>query len=127
MRKVEIEWFHLDEGKGTCDRCAGTGTELKAVVKELQQECALKDVEIVFRETCVDRKNLGLSNQIYINGRPIEGILADGIVSFTDCPSCSKLIGGSACCRALTVKGVMYETIPRNLIRQAVCRVAECC
>lgn len=127
MRQVEIEWFHLDEGKGTCERCAGTGAELKAVVKELQQECALKGVEIVLKETCVDRKNLIRSNQIYINGRPIEGILAGGIVSLTDCPSCAKLIGGSACCRALTVNGVRYETIPGSLIRQAVCQVAECC
>lgn len=127
MRQVNIEWFHLNEGKGTCDRCAGTGSELKALVQELQSECAPKGVKIVFKETCLNRQMLGLSNGIYINGRPIEDILADGIVSFTDCPSCSRLIGGSACCRALTVKGVMYETIPRSLIRQALCQVAECC
>jgi len=127
MKELEIEWKHLDVDGKTCDRCIGTGDEIRHFVSRLHEECSLQGVHITLKETKLTEKEIEESNRIFINGIPLEDILPETTVSQNVCSSCSDLIGSLTCCRTIIHTGKEYETIPQQLIREAVCKVAQCC
>lgn len=127
MKELEIEWKHLDVDGKTCDRCAGTGDEIHQFINHLHEECAVKDVHITLKEINLTAKEIEESNRIFINGVPLEDILPETTVSQNMCSSCSDLLGSSTCCRTIIHTGKEYETIPKRLIREAVCKIAQCC
>lgn len=127
MKKIEIEWKHLDVDGKTCDRCAGTGNELHQLVNRLRKECDQQDVHIIFREEKLTEEQIGESNLILINGIPVEDILPESAVSQNACSSCSDLIGHETCCRTIIHSGREHKTLPQQLIREAVCKIAQCC
>ena len=127
MKGLEIEWNHLEVDGKTCDRCAGTGDEIHQLIDRLHEECELKDVHITLKEINLTEKDIEESNRIFINGIPLEDILPETTVSQNVCSSCSDLLGSSTCCRTIIHTGKEYETIPKQLIREAVCKIAKCC
>jgi len=127
MKDLEIEWKHLDIDGKTCDRCAGTGDEIHQFINRLHEKCAIQDVQITLKEINLTEKEIEESNRIFINGIPLEDILPETKVSQNICPSCSDLLGSSTCCRTIIHTGKAYETIPQRLIREAVCKIAQCC
>jgi len=127
MKELEIEWKHLDVDGKTCTRCNGTGHEIRQFVNRLHEECAMQEVHITLKETKLTEKEIEESNRIFINGIPLEDILPETTVSQNVCSSCSNLIGSSTCCRTIIHTGKEYETIPQQLIREAVCKIAQCC
>ncbi len=127
MKTVTVEWLHLDEDGMTCDRCAGTGEEVRAAVRSLNSECASRGVSIAYRERKLSTAQIAKSNLILIDGSPIEDILPDAAASQSCCPSCGEITGRKESCRTIVQLGEVYETIPRKLIRAAVCRIAQCC
>jgi len=128
MKKLEIEWRHLDIDGDTCERCSETGETLKIVVDQLAEECRPSGWEIVFRETALTQNELPESNMILINGTPIEDILPQAQVSESHCQSCCDCTGKEDIfCRTVEYDGRTYEAIPLSLIREAVCRAAGCC
>ena len=127
MKELEIEWKHLDVDGKTCDRCAGTGDEIHQFINRLHEECAAKDVHITLNEINLTEKEVEESNRIFINGVPLEDILPETTVSQNICSSCSDLLGRSTCCRTIIHTGKEYETIPKRLIREAVCKIVQCC
>ena len=128
MKRLEIEWRHLDIDGNTCDRCSETGKALKVAVERLAEECRPGGFEIVFRETALTENEIPESNIILINGTPIEDILPQGRVSESACRSCCECIGeDDIFCRTVEYNGRTYEAIPVSLIREAVCEVAGCC
>lgn len=127
MKTIVIEWLHLAVGGATCERCGDTGQELRQAVERLQTECAPRGVEILLKETLLPPQEIARSNTILIDSIPLEEILPQAEVSTSCCPSCGDLTGQPEQCRTLVHLGRTYETIPRDLIRQAVCKVAGCC
>ena len=127
MQTIIIEWQHLDVAGATCRRCGDTGGELVQAIERLRAECAPKDVNIVFRETRLNADEIARSNTILINGVPLETILPQTQVSASCCTSCADLTGRPEQCRTLVHLGQEYETIPQDLIRQAVCQAGGCC
>lgn len=127
MKKVTIEWKHLDMDGRTCDRCAETGAGIVGMVQLLADECRPQGMEIVFRETRLSENEIPLSNLILINGTPLEEILPQANASQNNCCSCGDLLGRETLCRTLVHQGQVYEAVPPQLIREAVCRVAGCC
>lgn len=127
MTTITVEWRHLDQAGQTCERCADTGTELKRVVAGLQAECGPKGVEILFTETLLAKDDIGQSNLILINGRPLETMLSGALASENSCCSCSSLTGRQESCRTMIRDNRVHEAIPGEFIREAVCRVAGCC
>jgi len=127
MKTIVIEWLHLEVGGATCRRCGDTGLELARAIEQLQAECAPRGVEIVARETPLPPGQIAKSNTILINGVPLEEVLPDAEASTSCCSSCGDLTGRQEQCRTLVHLGQAYETIPRDLIRQAVCRIGGCC
>jgi hypothetical protein len=124
---IEIEWKHLDVNGKTCERCDGTGNELRQLVDRLRKECAPQNVQIILKEIKLTKRQIEASNSILINGIPLEDILPESAVSQNTCSSCSDLIGNATCCRTIIHSGKEYETIPLQLVREAVCKVAQCC
>jgi len=127
MKTIEILWKHLDVNGKTCDRCHRTGDEIRQFVDRLHEECLGKDVRIALREVKLTENEIEESNRIFINGIPIEDFLPDAGVSQNDCLSCTDLLGSSTRCRTIIHSGREYETIPQELIREAVCKIAQCC
>lgn len=127
MKNIVIEWLHLEVGGTTCQRCGDTGQELRQAVERLQAECTPRGVEILFKKTLLDPRQIAKSNMILINGVPLEQILPQAEASTSCCTSCGDLTGRNEECRTLVHLGRTYETIPQGLIRQAVCKVGGCC
>ena len=117
-KRLEIEWKHFAVGGETCERCGNTGESLRTTVEELRQEFAPAGVKINLTETLLDKARIAESNEIRMNGRLLEDLLAASVVS-TDCPSCGTLAGESTCCRAIEIDDKQYEDIPPAMIKKA--------
>jgi len=120
-KHLEIEWKHFAVGDATCERCGKTGESLKEVIEDLRREFAPASVKVNLTETLLDKTRIAESNEILMNGTPIEHLLAAGVVS-TDCPSCGTLAGESTCCRAIEIGDIRYEDIPPEIIKNAAYR-----
>lgn len=128
MRNVTIEWRHLDVQGETCERCGDTGHELVQVIDALNRECASAGVRFGMHETLLGKDMIGESNAVFIDGRPLESLLPGAAAGRSDCRSCGTLIGdGSTACRTLDYGAERYEAIPGATIREAVCRMLDCC
>lgn len=122
MKKLLIEWKHLDMAGETCDRCYDTGENLSNEVKRLNRTLQPKGVEVEFIETKLDDTKIPQSNVILFNGVPIEEVLNIN-VSENYCESCSNLLGVKTYCRTVTFEGNEYEDIPAKAIRKAAYKV----
>lgn len=120
MRTLNIEWRHLDLGKGTCLRCSKTGKTLNQVITELKKELEPEKIKIIFKETKLSEKEIQQSNMIFINGKTLESILSGAKVAENYCSSCTCLTGNETYCRTIHYNGKTYEEIPEELIRKAV-------
>ncbi len=120
-KRLEIEWRHFAVNGATCERCGDTGEALRSVVEDLRREFAPVGVKTNLTETMLDKTRIAESNEIWMNGRRIEDLLAATVVS-TDCPSCGTLAGESTCCRAVEIGETQYENIPPEMIKKAAYR-----
>jgi len=127
VKKVVVEWMHLEKDEKTCDRCDRTGQEVQEVVSRLNAECGPKDVQIERVETKLTGSEIERSNLVLVNGIPIENLLPNAEASKSHCSSCGDLTGKDESCRTIVQLGAVYESIPQRLIRAAVCQEAGCC
>lgn len=119
MASLEIEWRHLAVAGDTCQRCADTGTALKAALAVLARDPDMQEHHFHYTETTLGPESLAQSNLILINGRALEDWLGAQATS-TSCASCGDLVGAAVCCRAVEIEGVNHEAIPEAMIRSAV-------
>lgn len=124
MKKLKIEWMHLDVKGETCDRCYDTGENLTAEVKRLSRALQKYNIEVEYVETKLDKTQIPQSNKILFNDVPIENIL-DIKVAENFCDSCSELLGDVTYCRTIEFDGNEYEEIPAKAIRQAAYKVLD--
>ena len=120
MDRLEIEWRHLDVDGKTCDRCADTGTAVRAACEGLARELAPKGWIVGFTETRLTENEISDSNAILVNGIPMEELLPHGRRSESCCPSCREMLGAPVMCRTIEHRGRTHEAIPPELIREAV-------
>jgi hypothetical protein len=118
IKRLVIEWRHLVVDGATCERCGATGSEVRTAVDALTKELGALGIKVVFKETALGTDQLDKSNKILLNGKPIEDLIAGGVIE-TPCSSCSTLTGTSVCCRAVEVDKQQYEEIPAWLIKRA--------
>jgi hypothetical protein len=116
---LTIEWRHLEVRGGTCDRCAGTYVNILEAITSLERSKELEGVEVEIIDTPLTTDRIGESNMVLINDIPIEQLMGAG-VQYTECSSCGDLIGNMTCCRAVTSGGTTSETIPEEMIRDAI-------
>jgi hypothetical protein len=122
MKKLIIEWKHLDVEGETCERCYDTGDNLTQEVKRLNRTLQPQGIEVEMIETKLDDTEIPQSNIILFNGVSIEDIL-NIEVSKNYCGSCSNLLGKDIYCRTVKYEGDEYEDIPAKAIRQAALKV----
>lgn len=122
MKKLIIEWKHLDVKGETCDRCYDTGENLAAEVKRLNRALKPKGIEVEYIETKLDDTQIPQSNVILFNGIPIESILNIKVAE-NYCESCTVLLESETYCRTIIFEGNEYEDIPAKAIRQAAYKV----
>ena len=122
MKKLTIEWKHLDVEGETCDRCYDTGENLTNEIKRLNRSLNPKGIEVVLKEVRLEGEDVHHSNELLFNGMPIEEIL-DIQVADNYCESCSTLLNTETYCRSVVYEGNEYEDIPAKAIRNAVYKV----
>ncbi len=120
MKRLFIEWKHLDIDNSTCIRCSKTGKTINQVINELKEELKPRGIKIDFKETNLSEKEIKESNKILINDIPLEQILSDAKIDENYCESCSCITGTDAYCRTIEYQGKTYEEIPEEIIRRAV-------
>lgn len=67
---------------------------------------------------------IDLSNTVRINGRDIMDILGEKRRALTACPSCTDLIGTETDCNSYIYKGKIYDSLPDEMLREALYREA---
>lgn len=122
MKKLIIEWKHLEVEGETCERCYDTGENLNQEVKRLNRALQARDITVELIETKLDDTKIHESNTILFNGVPIEKII-DIKIENNYCESCSALLGSETYCRAVIFEGNEYEDVPAKAIRQAAYQV----
>lgn len=127
LKQLDIEWRHLDKDGNTCLRCSDTGKPLEQTVIDLMQECALHGAQVVYHETKLSVEEIPQSNMLLINGVALESLLLSASAASSHCASCGEFTGKPTFCRTVKYQGLTYESIPAALIREAACRVANCC
>lgn len=118
MKRLMIEWRHLDVEGETCNRCYDTGENLNAEVKRLNRTLKPKGITVEWQETKLDLSQIPESNTMYFNGVPLEELL-DIQVSENHCESCADLCGEETYCRTVIYEGQEYEDVPAKAIREA--------
>lgn len=118
MKKLLIEWKHLDVDGDTCNRCYDTGENLNQEVKRLNRALEPQGITVEWVETRLDDTKIPESNVILFNGVPLEEILEIQI-SENYCDSCTALLGKETYCRTITFEGNEYEDVPAKAIRKA--------
>lgn len=115
MNSLRIKWQRLVTNGQTCERCGSTEDELDRAMSILTEslspmkiEVTLEKMEISFEEF---EKNPLISNQIWINEKPLEEWVG-GMIGQSQC--CGPY--ASCDCRTVSVDGEPYETIPSDLI-----------
>ncbi|MCQ8893615.1 MAG: DUF2703 domain-containing protein [Methanolinea sp.] len=126
-RKLIIEWKHIgNDVSGTCERCSLTGDAIRDVLNDLGPYFRDKDVTPELRETVLPDAEIGVSNQVLLDGVPLEDYLAGAKVVATPCCSCACITGqDEAYCRAIEYAGRRYEAISPDLLKQVIIDVVE--
>lgn len=127
MKTIDIEWRHLVVDQVTCERCSDTGAVLQQLVEELNHECTPRGVQVTLTETPLGPERIADSNQVLIDGRPLEASAPTIRVGSSTCTSCGELTGRDEQCRTLEMDGQSFEVPPPYLIRAEVCRLGGCC
>jgi len=120
---LTIRWQRLvDEAGETCVRCGTTQEEVLQAFNSLQVSLRPLGIRVALEENtlspqeCV--RDISESNRIWIADRPLEEWVG-GEVGMSPCGSCCSKLGAAVECRAVSVDGNTYETIPTQLIVKA--------
>jgi len=119
MKKLVIEWRHVERQGRTCKRCADTGKTVREVVAELKEQFAPEGVAVSLVETKLGGGRVSESNQIRFNGVLLEDLLPGAQAGRSPCCSCTELLGVPTSCRTLEAGPTTYEAVPAEIIRRA--------
>lgn len=134
-KKLKIDFLYLD--LSTCERCLTTDKVLDEALDELRKELKnVKELTVnkikIMSDEEAKKYNFVRSPTIKINGIDIEEILK-GKLNITDnyCPDCSgvcgdpcsEITGGGADCRTFEYKGKIYNSPPKEMIKEAIKKV----
>lgn len=132
-KKLKIDFLYLDIS--VCDRCKAADKVLDDALEDLREKLRiLKQLTINKIKIRDDKEakeyNFVRSPTIRINGIDIEKILKGNKAKITDnyCSDCSKVCGescsdttgGGTNCRTFEYKGKMYNSPPKEMIKEAI-------
>jgi hypothetical protein len=118
-RIIKIQWQRLLQQGETCPRCSSTEQELNDALTILKPILNQQHIEIVLEKKTITpaefHQNPQASNLILINHRPLESYLGAKTGTSPCCDVC-----GTEQCRTVELNNRIYETIPAEIIVQAV-------
>ncbi len=131
-KKLKIDFLYLD--LSTCDRCRATDKVLDDALVELREEMrGVKETTInkikITSDEEAKRYDFVRSPTIRINSVDIEEILSGKLeIKNNYCESCasgcgeccSEATGGGTQCRIVEYKGKTYESVPKEMIKDAI-------
>lgn len=117
-KTIVVVWQRLISDGSTCPRCGSTEENLEQAVLELKEKLKPYNIDIVLekKELTVEefKKDSINSNSILFEGVSLEKLISANIGQSKCCDVC-----GDAECRAVEIKGSLYEIIPIDLIVRA--------
>lgn len=118
VSELLVKWVHLSVDGETCPRCRETGKEVAKAVKTLGLILSPLNIKVAFEEVEITSdefaQNPLKSNEIWLNGRLLEGWLG---AKTTQTPCCE--VCGDEECRALEIDGQLREVVTADLIVKA--------
>ena len=84
-----------------------------------------RGIDIDLKEHLLDESRIDHSNTVTINGKDILRLLNERDDIFTYCRSCTALTGRPTECRAFIYKNMAYESVPEEMLREAILQEAS--
>ncbi len=129
-----IDFLYVDLSE--CERCQSSDETLDKALREMREQIHQNDVSSISiskRKITSDEEaekyDVVRSPTLRINGRDIEEIVnEDYEIKDSYCPSCDdvtgpecyEVTGGGNDCRVFEYEGNTYETIPKEMIKEAI-------
>ena len=120
MKKIFVEWFCFDKEGQTCGRCDESFQVIKQTVEKMLPVLTERNVVVDLKAHLLDESRIEHSNTITINGKNIMELLNERDDIFTYCRSCTEITGKPSECRAFIYKNMAYESIPEEMLREAI-------
>jgi hypothetical protein len=120
MKKIIVEWSRYEKEGNTCCRCGDSAEVVRRVVDDFKARNA--DLDIELKEYSLDEDGIDQSNTVKVNGKDIMDILGEKQRMLTACPSCTDLIGTETNCNSYIYKGKIYDSLPDEMLREALYR-----
>jgi hypothetical protein len=125
MKKILVEWFCYDKAGQTCGRCDDSYQVINKTVEKMLPALNERDIVVDLKAHLLDESRIDHSNTVTINGKDIVEMLHERADIFTFCRSCTTLTGKPTECRAFIYKDKAYESIPEEMLRDAILREAS--
>jgi hypothetical protein len=125
MKTLRVEWRHIRGGLRECGRCAATGRHLHRVMADFRA-CMGNRVRIQLVRKTLPGAAIDRSNEIRINGLPLERWIPGSRIVKTRCPGCSRLLRRRVACRALQAGVRIQAAISEAMLRKAFCAASGC-
>jgi len=125
MKKILVEWFCFDKAGQTCGRCDDSFQVIKKTVEKMLPTLTERDIVVDLKAHVLDESRIDYSNTVTINGKDILEIMNERDDIFTYCRSCTTLTGKPTECRAFIYKNKAYESIPEEMLREAILLAAS--
>lgn len=135
--RIVIDLLYVDLSE--CERCQSSDKALDEAVRDLREQIHNNNITtIVINKTKITNDEQGKkydvvrSPTLRIDGEDIEKIVNDQYeIKDSYCPSCEdvtgsecyEVTGGGNDCRVFEYKGEQYETIPLEMIKEAIIKV----
>ena len=125
MNKILVEWFCYEKAGETCGRCDDSFQVIKKTVEKMLPILTERDIVVDLKAHLLDESRIDHSNTVTINGKDILELLHERDDIFTFCRSCTALTGKPTECRAFIYKNKAYESIPEEMLREAILQEAS--
>jgi hypothetical protein len=125
MKKILVEWFCYDKAGQTCGRCDESYQVIKRTVEKMLPILTERDIVVDLKAHLLDESRIDHSNTVTINGKDILNLLNERDDIFTYCRSCTTITGKPTECRAFIYNDKAYESIPEEMLRDAILQVAS--
>ncbi|MFO7990927.1 MAG: DUF2703 domain-containing protein [Thermoplasmata archaeon] len=132
--KLQIDFLYVDLSR--CERCQSSDETLDKALRELRASIHQNNIDSITinkrkitSDEQAEKHGLVRSPTLRINGTDIEEIVnEDYEVKDNYCPSCEdvtgpecyEVTGGGNECRVFEYEGNTYETIPKEMIKEAI-------
>lgn len=125
MRVLTIDWYYHARNGTTCSRCCDSLRSIRTALERVSGALRERGVVVDLREHQLGEDQLDRSNSVVVNGRDIMDILNEPGDIFTFCRSCTDLTGRPTECRIFIYKNKAFESIPEDMLIDALLREAR--